>query len=73
MSASTVCRAKYDFASAGKGQLTLKVGDEFTIVNKTSTDWWTVRSTSGKLGLAPVAYLELSQVGSTPGPFAAPR
>ena len=58
MSASTVCRAKYDFTPTGKGQLSLKIGDEFTIVSKASKDWWTVRSVSGELGLVPVAYLE---------------
>lgn len=59
---STTCQAKYDFSPTGKGQLTLKVGDKFTIVSKTSKDWWTVRAASGELGLAPVSYLEVCEV-----------
>ena len=55
-------RAKYDFSPTGRGQLTLKVGDVFTIVNKTNEDWWMVRSAGGELGLAPATYLEAHQV-----------
>ena len=62
MSTETRYRAKYDFVASGKGMLTIKVGDRFTLVSKTNDDWLTVKSAAGDMGLAPASYLEAVQV-----------
>ena len=55
-------KAKYDFVASGDGMLSFKTADQFSLVRKTNNDWWMVRSMSGDIGLAPVAYLEVSLV-----------
>ena len=52
-------KAKYDFESTRDGTLSFKTGDQFSLVRKTSMDWWMVRSMSGDTGLAPTTYLEV--------------
>ena len=55
-------QAKYEYEAAGKGQLSVTVGEKFILVSKTGDDWWTVRSSDGNLGLVPASYLEPSEV-----------
>ena len=60
-------RAKFDFVSTSSGIISFKAGDKFLLVNKTNSDWWTVRSPSQELGLVPVNYLEPEEVGGQEG------
>ncbi len=53
-------KAKYDYKASVEGTLSFKTGDQFSLVRKTSNDWWTVRSMSGDTGLAPVSYIQVS-------------
>jgi hypothetical protein len=62
MAAGQQYRAIYDFSSKDKGVLSIRNGDQFTLVSKTNDDWWTVRTASGERGLAPVTYLEACPV-----------
>ena len=63
MAAGEQYKAKYDFEATGDGMLSFKARDQFSLVRKTNTDWWTVRSMSGEVGMVPVTYLEVYQVG----------
>ena len=65
MAAGQQYKAVFDFDSTGKGILSFKKGDRFTLVSKTNEDWWSVRSASGESGLAPITYLEACPVSAT--------
>jgi len=60
MSTAVQYRARYDFVASGKGMLSFKLGDQFSLVSKTSDSWWTVKSAAGDMGLAPASYLQPS-------------
>lgn len=62
MSAGQQLKAKYDFQATDKTMLSFRVADQFSLVRKTSKDWWIVRSTSGEEGLAPANYLGVYEV-----------
>ena len=62
MSAGGQFKALYDFSGSGEGVLNFKKGDQFTLVSKTSADWWMVRSPSGEKGLVPVNYIGACEV-----------
>ena len=64
MAAGQQFKALYEFTSTGDGILSIKAGEQFTLVSKTNQDWWTVRSTSGEKGLAPISYLEACPVST---------
>jgi len=51
-------KAMYNFNATADNMLSFKTGDQFSLVRKTSNDWWTVRSMSGDTGLAPVNHLQ---------------
>lgn len=59
---ASVYQAKYDFSSKTNGMLSIRSGDQFTVKNRTSDDWWTVENRDGEIGLVPVSYLEAVQV-----------
>ena len=63
MSAGGQFKALYDFTGSGEGVLSFKKGDQFTLVSKTSVDWWTMRSPSGEKGLVPMNYVGACEVG----------
>jgi hypothetical protein len=63
MSAGGQFKALYDFSGSGEGVLKFKKGDQFTLVSKTSADWWMVRAPSGEKGLVPVNYVGACEVG----------
>ena len=67
MSTAVQYRAKYDFVASGKGMLSFKLGDQFSLVSKTSDSWWTVKSAAGDMGLAPANYLQPAPVCSSGG------
>ena len=51
-------KALYDFTATQSNTLSFKAGDVFVFVSKSSEDWWSVRTSSGQVGLVPASYLE---------------
>ena len=70
MSAGHQYKAKYDFKSTGVGILSFQTGDQFILVSKANSDWWSVRTTSGEIGLVPINYIEACPVSGVSGTYA---
>ncbi|CZT48834.1 related to Actin cytoskeleton-regulatory complex protein sla1 [Rhynchosporium secalis] len=59
----------YDFMAQGDDEVTVAVGDEIIVINDTTSDeWWQVkRLKTGKEGVVPASYIEITGMISTPG------
>lgn len=51
-------RGLYDYVAKEEHMLSIKKGDLFTIINRSSNGWATVKNGKGQKGLVPGAYLE---------------
>ncbi|KAG7449383.1 uncharacterized protein BT62DRAFT_1002954 [Guyanagaster necrorhizus] len=59
--------ALYDFTAAGDDELSVKEGEQLTIVEMDEEDWWKCRNAKNQEGMVPSSYLDLaSKDGSTP-------
>lgn len=53
--------ALFDYGAVEDGELSLKDGERYTILQKDPTGWWVLQNMSGKKGFAPANYLEVKQ------------
>lgn len=51
-------RGLYDFVAKEPNMLSFKKGDLFSVVNKSSNGWTTVKNEKGQKGMVPESYLE---------------
>ncbi|KAI0379700.1 hypothetical protein F5Y04DRAFT_112732 [Hypomontagnella monticulosa] len=58
----------YDFTAQGEDEVTVHVGDEVIIIDDSkSEEWWQVRRLkTGKEGVVPSSYIEITETISTP-------
>ena len=59
---SEVYKALYDYTSTEKHVLSFKSGALFTLVNKSNSAWWSMRSEEGLTGMVPRRYLVKEEV-----------
>lgn len=59
-------RAKFDFDSQEKDDLSFKKGDILTIVFKEEEQWWRAKDKNGREGSIPVPYVEKIEESSSP-------
>ncbi len=51
--------ALYDFTAAGDDELSVKEGEQLTIVEMDEEDWWKCRNAKNQEGMVPSSYLEV--------------
>jgi hypothetical protein len=52
--------ALYDFDADDADELSVKEGEQLTVLEKEADDWWKCRNTRGAEGVVPASYLEVS-------------
>ncbi|KAG6854760.1 hypothetical protein C0991_001187 [Blastosporella zonata] len=52
--------ALYDFAADGDDELSISEGEDLVILERDGDEWWKCRNSSGKEGVVPASYIELS-------------
>ncbi|KAH9483050.1 Actin cytoskeleton-regulatory complex protein SLA1 [Psilocybe cubensis] len=57
---SSAAVALYDFTADGEDELTVKEGEQLTILEKDGDEWWKCRNAQGVEGVVPASYLEES-------------
>lgn len=49
----------YDFTADGDDELTVAEGEDLTVLERDSDDWWKVRNSKGQEGVVPASYVEV--------------
>ncbi|KAK0206793.1 hypothetical protein DFS33DRAFT_1381887 [Desarmillaria ectypa] len=66
--------ALYDFTAAGDDELSVKEGEQLTIIEMDEEDWWKCRNAKNQEGMVPSSYLELtSKSGPSPPSLRSPE
>eukprot|EP00058_Branchiostoma_floridae_P011847 XP_002597335.1 hypothetical protein BRAFLDRAFT_66473 [Branchiostoma floridae] len=55
---ATMYRALYDFKADDASALSFRVGQRFTLLNRSDAHWWEVTDDTGRVGYVPYNYLE---------------
>lgn len=51
--------ALYDFNADGEDELTVKEGENLTVLERDGEEWWKCRNAEGLEGVVPASYLEV--------------
>ena len=51
-------RALYDYTSQDKSELSFKLGEIMTVVERDESGWWVLSKLNGETGFGPSNYLE---------------
>ena len=51
--------ALYDFNADGEDELTVKEGENLTVLERDGEEWWKCRNAKGLEGVVPASYLEV--------------
>eukprot|EP00048_Salpingoeca_helianthica_P016133 m.230614 g.230614 ORF g.230614 m.230614 type:complete len:406 (+) comp18099_c0_seq1:72-1289(+) len=65
MATMATVKALYPYAAQNSGEVTLEVGELYTVLDTSDASWWRVKSAEGSEGYAPSNYLEAV---ATPAP-----
>jgi len=57
-----IVKAIYDFEQQASGEMSMKKGDSFNLIEKQDDGWSSVQSKDGKTGLVPTSYIEVLEV-----------
>ncbi|TRM67650.1 hypothetical protein BD626DRAFT_626074 [Schizophyllum amplum] len=55
-----IASALYDFEADGEDELSVAAGEQLTVIEKDSDEWWKCRNAKGAEGVVPASYLELA-------------
>jgi len=55
-------RAQFAFNSSEAGVLPCVVGDQFTVLDSSTDQWWLVQNGQGQVGYVPASYLVADDV-----------